>query len=142
MRTQLLTSCVRRHVTKDVTYTKIHPERYYFCVVFGGGHFRSVTDSRKKHHGTIPHLITTQRVSGCVHPRDVTQNKYVQHTCTFFCNLVTRAGVSTSGATLEKHTERKSLQTSLPVQIPQSLKVTATSNSTRQPSNSRLQALK
>ena len=99
VRTQLLTSCVRRHVTKDVTYTKIHPERYYFCVVFGGGHFRSVTDSRKKHHGTIPHLITTQRVSGCVHPRDVTQNKYVQHTCTFFCNLVTRAGVSTSGAT-------------------------------------------
>jgi len=86
VRTQLLTSCVRRHVTKYVTYTKIHPESYYFCVVFGGGRFRSVTDSRKKHHGTIPHLITTQRVGGCVHPRDVTQNKYVQHTCTFFCN--------------------------------------------------------
>ena len=38
-----------RHVHKNT------PESDYFCVVFAGGRFRSVTDSRKKYHGTIPH---------------------------------------------------------------------------------------
>ena len=48
VRTQRVTSCVRRHVTRYVTYTKILPRGEYFCVVLGGGHFRSVTDSRQK----------------------------------------------------------------------------------------------
>lgn len=62
VRTQLLTSCVRRHVTRQVTYTKILPRGEYFCVVLGGGHFRSVTDSRKKTPRNHSTLITTQRV--------------------------------------------------------------------------------
>ena len=48
VRTQLLTSCVRRHVMRYVTHTKFHPESYYFCVAYRSGCFMLITGSRQK----------------------------------------------------------------------------------------------
>ena len=78
--------------SRDTSHTQKYSERYYFCVTLRSGHFMSVCDSWQKvrvprdvffessrNHSSPNHDTTC---CSCVHPREVTQNKHVQHTRT------------------------------------------------------------
>ena len=119
----LCPNAVRRHAsqvvtTRYVTYTKFHHERYYFCVALRSGCFHGNDWFKTKsacstlmcflsHHGTIPHLITTQLCPSLV---GITQNTHAQRTRTFFCNRSLTMKITAAVATLKGSYQPKSTE--------------------------------